>query len=59
MTQSDIQTNDPVEVTSEESEELSDDQLAAVAGGANPPSGDLNPSDVFNQTVDTSEVINP
>jgi hypothetical protein len=57
MTQSDIQTNDEVKV--EESEELSDAQLEGVAGGAKPPSGDANPSDLFNQTVDTSEVIKP
>jgi hypothetical protein len=57
MTQSDIQTNDQVKV--EESEELSDAQLEGVAGGAKPPSGDANPSDLFNQTVDTSEVIKP
>ncbi|MDX2213497.1 MAG: hypothetical protein SFY66_09430 [Oculatellaceae cyanobacterium bins.114] len=44
----------------EPSEELSDEQLKGVAGGAGrPPSGDLNPSDLTNPTVDTSEVINP
>ncbi|MBD2463071.1 hypothetical protein H6G89_18710 [Oscillatoria sp. FACHB-1407] len=42
------------------SEELSDQQLNSVAGGTSrPPSGDLNPSDLNNPTVDTSDVINP
>jgi hypothetical protein len=40
-------------------EELSDEQLKAVAGGVRPPSGDSNPSDLKNPTVDTSQVVNP
>ncbi|MBD2462688.1 hypothetical protein H6G89_16735 [Oscillatoria sp. FACHB-1407] len=40
-------------------EELSEDQLKAVAGGVRPPSGDSNPSDLNNPTVDTSDIINP
>lgn len=40
--------------------ELSDEQLKEVAGGTGrPPSGDSNPSDLGNSTVDTSDVINP
>jgi len=56
MSQSQINANtDP-----QESQELSDDQLQEVAGGTQrPPSGDLNPSDLTNPTVDTSEVIDP
>lgn len=40
-------------------EEISDDQLKNVAGGARPPSGDSNPSDAKNTTVDDSDIIKP
>lgn len=41
-------------------DELSDEQLKKVAGGAGyPPSGDANPSDLGNSTVDTSDIIDP
>jgi hypothetical protein len=41
-------------------DELSDEQLKGVAGGVGrPPSGDANPSDLDNATVNTSDVINP
>lgn len=44
----------------QEQEELSDDQLKSAAGGVGkPPSGDANPSDLDNDTVDTSGIINP
>ncbi|MBD2465246.1 hypothetical protein H6G89_29995 [Oscillatoria sp. FACHB-1407] len=31
----------------------------AEKSSAKPPSGDANPSDLYNSTVDTSEIINP
>ena len=40
-------------------EEISDDQLKNVAGGARPPSGDSNPSDAKNTTVDDRDIIKP
>lgn len=44
----------------DDQEELSADQLKKVAGGAGrPPSGDANPSDLGNSTVDTSDIIDP
>jgi len=47
-------------VDQDQNEELSDEQLKGVAGGVGrPPSGDLNPSDLSNPTVDTSDIINP
>lgn len=33
--------------------------LASTAIAAKPPSGDFNPSDLRNSTVDTSRIINP
>ena len=45
---------------SQEQEELSDDQLKSAAGGVGqPPSGDANPSDLTNSTVDANDIINP
>lgn len=41
-------------------EELSDQELKGATGGVGrPPSGDANPSDLTNSTVDTSDIINP
>ena len=40
-------------------EEILDDQLKNVAGGARPPSGDSNPSDANNTTVDDRDIIKP
>jgi hypothetical protein len=41
-------------------EEISDENLKKVAGGTGrPPSGDANPSDLGNSTVDTSDIIDP
>ena len=39
--------------------EILDDQLKNVAGGARPPSGDSNPSDANNTTVDNRDIIKP
>lgn len=44
---------------SDEQESLSDEQLKGVAGGVRPPSGDSNPSDLSNRTIDTDDIIAP
>ena len=45
---------------STEGEEISPQQLEEVVGGSGkPPSGDSNPGDLTNPTVDTSDIINP
>ncbi len=51
--------NEPINRNPKNNEELSDEQLKNVAGGVRPPSGDANPSDLSNSTVDTSEIIDP
>ena len=53
------QENKEQVAVSNEQDELSDEQLKGVAGGVRPPSGDSNPSDLFNHTVNTDEVISP
>lgn len=44
---------------SNEPEKLSDEQLKEVAGGVRPPSGDSNPSDLSNRTINTDDIIDP
>ncbi len=47
-------------VASDKDEEISDESLKKVAGGAGrPPSGDSNPSDLDNGTVGSGDIINP
>ncbi|NEQ25994.1 MAG: hypothetical protein F6K28_44475 [Microcoleus sp. SIO2G3] len=51
---------DKTQKKADDQEELSADQLKNVAGGAGrPPSGDANPSDLSNSTVDTSDIVDP
>ncbi|MDX2215803.1 MAG: hypothetical protein SFY66_21245 [Oculatellaceae cyanobacterium bins.114] len=39
--------------------ELPDSVLEGVAGGTRPPSGDSNPSDLTNTTVNSDDIIKP
>jgi hypothetical protein len=57
MTEQDKSTKPSV--SDKTDEEISDENLKDVAGGVRPPSGDSNPSDAFNRTVDGSDIIEP
>lgn len=55
---SEQEKKEKVSVSSEQ-DELSDEQLKGVAGGVRPPSGDSNPSDLGNRTVNADDIIDP